>query len=399
MGVNREYIPNWKNVNLNQSGYSYMYLQYMRRKSYAGYTNQNLYKINCDLINYSYFGAVLTNKYYIYLVPFNKATSASWDFIDLSLSTNYINDSATTYINTYSADLVSEAYAGGVLTKDDYIYFIPYNQATCVYWHYIYDGTIYSYDNTVQGECVENAYVGGGIINNLIFFAPYNQATSNSLHYIDSSGNINSYNNMSMVQFAYNGAVLNKSADRLYFIPFYQSTEPEWHFIDIDGNIQSFANETQIDFNAPSYSGGVLAPDGKIYMIPYSQGNSIWHYISIDGEIKSYSPNISSLVNEAYRGGVLAPNGKIYMIPYKQATSTIWHYIDTTKEVGSNGHVVEYSHNITATCSYAGGVLSPNGRVYMVSNSDYNNTIYYIDTESTEYVSITVSTSPFYNKF
>ena len=105
------------------------------------------------------------------------------------------------------------------------------------------------------------------------------------------------------------------------------------------------------------WTGGVLAPNGKIYGIPTSS-NKI---LEIDP-----SNNTTSLFGDLsvigsglkWRGGVLAPNGKIYGIP---ANTTKILEIDpvnqTTSLFGNVGN---------SDSDWYGGVLAPNGKIYCI---------------------------------
>ena len=62
--------------------------------------------------------------------------------------------------------------------------------------------------------------------------------------------------------------------------------------------------------------GGVLAPNGKIYGIPYNSTT----ILEIDPVTKTTSTFSSFAGTNNWRGGVLAPNGKIYGIPYNSTT-------------------------------------------------------------------------------
>ena len=62
---------------------------------------------------------------------------------------------------------------------------------------------------------------------------------------------------------------------------------------------------------------GVLAPNGKIYGIPYNAST----ILEIDPETQTTS-TFGSVGTASYKwiGGVLAPNGKIYGIPFNAST-------------------------------------------------------------------------------
>jgi hypothetical protein len=101
------------------------------------------------------------------------------------------------------------------------------------------------------------------------------------------------------------------------------------------------------------WSGGVLAPNGKIYGIPRNAT-----------QVLEFDPatNTSTLVGATltgtnkWIGGVLAPNGKIYGIPF------------SATQVLEFDPVAGTSTLVGATLSgggkWSGGVLAPNGKIY-----------------------------------
>ena len=155
-----------------------------------------------------------------------------------------------------------------------------------------------------------------------------------------------------------------------------------------------------------AYLGGILAPNGRIYLIPLNNATAPqWHYIDTNtGAVVAYSHGMGTLITQAYAGGTLAPDGKIYLTPYAQATNTQWHYIDTTKEPGSTGHIVAYSHGVvasinTSSYAYCSGILVPNGRIYMIPfRQGSSTTWHYIETNCNENWSKNLCLSPYYDK-
>ena len=62
------------------------------------------------------------------------------------------------------------------------------------------------------------------------------------------------------------------------------------------------------------WQGGVLAPNGKIYCIPYSSTNVL--IIDPATDIAEQTSITGLTGGNKWYGGVLAPNGKIYCVPY-----------------------------------------------------------------------------------
>ena len=125
------------------------------------------------------------------------------------------------------------------------------------------------------------------------------------------------------------------------------------------------------------YMGGVLAPNGHIYCIPYSA-----HYVmKIDtnygSETYGKPSRIETEITEAdagvtsakWVGGVLAPNGKIYCAPYNAKwVLVIDTKTDTISYLGKDDTSYEFSSTNTGrdTYQYRGAVLHPQGHVIVV---------------------------------
>ena len=103
---------------------------------------------------------------------------------------------------------------------------------------------------------------------------------------------------------------------------------------------------------AAKWTGGVLAPNGKIYGIPYDTTT----VLEID-PVNQTATTFGSLAGTAkWAGGVLAPNGKIYGIPLNSTTVLeIDPVSQTATTFGSVG---------AGAAKWAGGVLAPNGKIY-----------------------------------
>ncbi len=104
------------------------------------------------------------------------------------------------------------------------------------------------------------------------------------------------------------------------------------------------------------WSGGALAPNGKIYGMPYSQTG----VLIIDPVARTVDTTTISGLSAAaskWSGAVLAPSGKIYGIPFNgPGFLKIDPETNTTSTVG-------------ASTGYAGGVVGPNGKIYAIPAS------------------------------
>ena len=104
------------------------------------------------------------------------------------------------------------------------------------------------------------------------------------------------------------------------------------------------------------WNGGVLAPNGKIYGIPWDATN----VLIIDPSTNTAdTTSITGLTGGAkWYGGVLAPNGKIYGIPVNSTSVLI---IDPTTNTANTTTITGLSGS---NAKWYGGVLAPNGKIY-----------------------------------
>ena len=146
--------------------------------------------------------------------------------------------------------------------------------------------------------------------------------------------------------YKWTGGVLAPNG-KIYGIPYNSTT-----VLEIDP-----VNKTTSEFgthSGPAYKwiGGVLAPNGKIYGIPY-YGITI---LEID-PVNKTSTEFGSFPGSTYKwsGGVLAPNGKIYGIPCN--STTVLEIDPVNKTTSEFGSLSEWG-------KWRGGVLAPNGKIY-----------------------------------
>ena len=128
--------------------------------------------------------------------------------------------------------------------------------------------------------------------------------------------------------------------------------------------------------------GGVLAPNGKIYGIPYYSTT----VLEIDPVTKTCSTFGSLTGTFKWMGGVLAPNGKIYGIPY---------YSTTVLEIDPVNKTCTTFGSLTGSGKWWGGVLAPNGKIYGIPY--HSTTVLEIDFQTNEYCPWAISN--YLNKF
>ena len=124
-------------------------------------------------------------------------------------------------------------------------------------------------------------------------------------------------------------------------------------------NVRYFSDTTNL-FGSLSGSnkwyGGVLAPNGKIYGIPFGSTQ----VLEIDPVTNTTNlfGSLSSAIK--WQGGVLAPNGKIYGIPSETAqVLEIDPVTNTTTLFGS----------LSGSGKWVGGVLAANGKIYGIPHN------------------------------
>jgi len=110
------------------------------------------------------------------------------------------------------------------------------------------------------------------------------------------------------------------------------------------------------------WAGGVLAPNGKVYMAP----NNFSSVLVYDPKTKVIEyVNISQFGNgtQALRtgGGVVAKNGKLYMLPDFATTA-----VNNIVVLDTNDHTNVYDIKFTKNESWYGSVLGLDGKIYGV---------------------------------
>lgn len=114
-------------------------------------------------------------------------------------------------------------------------------------------------------------------------------------------------------------------------------------------------NFNTVPAGSGKWYGGVLAPNGMIYGVPYS-ATTVLKINPTDDTFTTFGSLPSTSFK--WRGGVLAPNGMIYCAPLSSGNILkINPTNDTTSTI------------TTGAGSYNGGVLAPNGHIYFIPDS------------------------------
>ena len=166
-----------------------------------------------------------------------------------------------------------------------------------------------------------------------------------------------------------------------------------FYFIDpTTDSITAFATVAGI-VGTNAYQGGVLHPNGIIYMTPGA--GSVVHYIDPSTNTVEAYATISFNAGSNYAKAVVAPNGKIY---FGINSATLGRFFDpTTNTFGTFGPVVGFPSNLAAN----GITLAPNGKLYLTPSHSIAYVIDPVDNSTTSYAtgsSITGNIIPFGGK-
>ena len=369
-----------------------------------GYATVNYYTNNSGTaaVDIAYEGAVFANNK-VYFVPYRQGPQAKWHYVDTITNNVFAyNNSSGTTPNDY-------AYNGGCLTPDGKIYLAPSNQANGgTKWHYINtnNNTVIAY--TAGTNSSSAAYIGAVYApNNRVYFIPSGQANNaNGWHYINTiTGAATLYpqnSGRAAVISAYAGGVLTPNG-RIYMAPSAQGPQAYWHYIDTNtGNVIAYPNNSGIPAISNAYHGAVLTPNNRVYFIPnYQTTESNLHYVDLNtGNVIAYNPGLIIADATYARGSCYSPDGKIYFIPTTYNYNlNIWYYIDykINKFVGYQNNLVSITSS--SATSYGGGVLAPNGNIYLAPRSTANqNSWWYIQTNCELPLSNNICTNPMFNK-
>jgi len=248
--------------------------------------------------NFKWAGGVLAPNGKIYGIPFYATTV---------LEINPSNDTTSTF-GSLSSDV--NKWSGGVLAPNGKIYGVPSNAQPVLEIDPV-GQSVSTFGGPLSG------YSGGVLApNGKIYCIPESSTTvleiDPVLRTVDTFGALPAGTK-------WRGGVLAPNG-KIYGIPANTTTvleiDPVLRTVDTFGDLPVFVSK---------WMGGVLAPNGKIYGIPYggaTAGEETTTILEIDPTAKTANtfgavPNWDA----KWAGGVLAPNGKIYGVPYGSHTS------------------------------------------------------------------------------
>jgi hypothetical protein len=220
--------------------------------------------------------------------------------------------SAAGVVSTYSLVYTTSAgaYRGGVLAPNGDIHFVPHRGSVGQKVSAAGVVSTYSLLYTLSG----GAYIGGVLApNGDIHFVPHGGLRGQK---ISASGVVSTYTIIESGSQSYSGGVLSPNGD-IHFVPYDAVVGQKVN--GITGVVSTYA---LVRTGGNAYSGGVLAPNGDIHFVPYTieiDADAIGQKVSITGIVSTYSlifrPD-SLQTNDIYNGGVLAPDGDIYLVKH-----------------------------------------------------------------------------------
>ena len=123
------------------------------------------------------------------------------------------------------------------------------------------------------------------------------------------------------------------------------------------------------------YFGGVLLPDGRVFMVPSNATSAALFDPASDTLIMA---NVSTSFGSgftSYMGGVLLHDGKVFCIPASSATARIYDPVNNTVSIPGGNYA-------GTSLAYRGGVLMNDGNVFIVPYNATSAKIYNPSTDS-----------------
>jgi streptogramin lyase len=293
---------------------------------------------------------------------------------------NPSNNTVTTYGSFFPA--VNAAIHGGVLTTNGLIYCTPYNQSTASITNPSNNTTTTfgSFPGAASGWGVGTALAPNGKVYMIPFYGTV-------FAVVDPLAN-----NPTSVQFF--GSVPSLSVTSGILAPngkIYCGAYSRTYGVIVDPNTNTLSSYGPIPNQV--YTGGiVLAPSGKIYMIPTGNtGNSI--VVVLDPETNSIVKTFSGITGNGttpYSGSVIDSAGRIFLIPHDATTGLV---IDT-----NNDSTYRYGNSsfFPGSQAYEGAIVAPNEKIYFVPYSATSGIC--INTVSNNNWNLNIITNPFFNR-
>jgi hypothetical protein len=311
-----------------------------------------------------------------------------WSYSGYNFNGSNITPSNTLDISSIVITAEGNKYWGGCLAPNGNIYCIP--------WAGTNVGIINPINDTIDRTTITNVlpasnkYIGGTCAPNGNIYCMRGGNNINNIGVINTNTNTFSTLNLpySVGDFAYAGSVLATNG-LIYGIPY--SDSRVMIINPINNDISSFDTLQNSTFK---WGGGVLAPNGKIYCIP-ANFSRVGIIDTANNTIDITSINLGSAGN--YFGGVLAPNGRIYCIP-RSATNV--GIIDPSNNTIDRTTISSATYPFLSTSDkYMGGVLGMDGKIYCIPWGNSTTNVGIIDPLTNTFNSISISAPAGANKY
>jgi len=251
----------------------------------------------------SYAGGVLAANGKIYLVPSNQTTMR---VIDPSSNT------------VSSINNIKTAYDSGVYHPNGKIYMSPWSTATQFLIVDTFNNDSISYTSNIP---VRNGRTGTSVAPNGFIYSNGSTIISK----IDPS-NDTVTNIISITQGGMSDTLVLAPNGKFY----------NYNYARTCITVLDPSNDTLITFQTPDPSilsdGYVLAPNGKIYFVPNRglHNQTVMTFIDPNNNTLGTCVNLSNLTlgTEAYEGGIVAPNGKMYFIPFAATSVLCFNFLN-----------------------------------------------------------------------
>ena len=237
------------------------------------------------------------------------------------------------------ADTTEQGFSAGILGPDgNKIYCVPYYKNKIG----VLDTITRTYSSIELANLQEYTYYGGVLgLGNILYFVPWIGRTRTQ------------------------GQIVNSLVTKFTEIGVFDITTAQYSTIDISG--MQISGQDQRHYNKAT-----LAPDGSIYFFPYRCNQILILYPNESNRIQIHllprpswadRPPLSITDTPQYSGGVLAPNGKIFLLSYKFPHYRLYGVLNEYNL--ATGLLTQILPGNMTTIYYGQHVLAMNGLIYI----------------------------------
>lgn len=338
--------------------------------------------------NYAFSGGVLAPNGKVVLVPWHSAVIGLYD----TNSNTYANGPAHGHSSNGLVPGLGH-YKGGVLSPDGRVIFVPSKNSTVG----IYD----PYENTFTTIESERSLAAGAVTSaGKVVFAP-SQLSDIGLYDLS----LGTFSQLPVPptqvgEGGFGGCVLLPNSEQVVFVPgdnrqivVYDASDDSYSEVAASGPL--FQNQEAAGFSWKgdengvnfAFSGGVLAPNGKVIFVPFTSG-VVGVFDPVAGTYSDGPPHGKG-ISRPFSGGVLMPNGRVVLVPYRSSVVGVYNPAQNTYSDGPAHGKPEYA--------FSGGVLSPNGKIILAPFM--SGAIGILTPSPLLSVSASTAMSPYLNKF